>query len=627
MRSRKRTEEGSIEWMHTAEQDTDWIKLLLDTPAAAAELDAALLEDGPELLDAGCSSGSRQQTLPGSSEAHQASNNQLTGPASEVQGPPRSPTWGQTDSATVSGSQSEQVHSDHARSDHASGPDSDSESVKEGRLNARPPSSADGTVDLYVQSASSASPASGSAGAQGAEEAERARQQARMERNRESAHHSRQRKKMQLHEAEQRCQELQTQNNHLTGLVSRLTAENAALHHHLAAVCQRTGTPLPGPVMPPVLAPGMQPGMMRPPFGPYGPPMGMPLPPHVLMGQTPKVPIQKLKPSRPAAPEKRKAGKPDAGTSSSDSAGLPTSVPTSQAPEGRGRKRARTAAGASTALLALCCFFVFMGPMGPAIPGIGNTGGGLGLEYAALPGAPVRAGGRVLTALDMLPDNDTASSEVAVSTIPGGQLDILWQPDTNLTGVGVQVNDRGAEALALQRLKDLAPVALFSDWGPGLASRHWKDFPQLADSILASDHFASPLVCEERFRFDASAVADPAAVRRQLQRYLGTMQTFRGRAVSGAMPLPPIGHMEEEARAFQDVDPDEPKPKATIGCSQKEDDEEDAEAIVSVMLPTKQLAGSADAYFTSLDQLYVVVLKPRKQYTTYACTLPKPILV
>lgn len=41
--------------------------------------------------------------------------------------------------------------------------------------------------------------------------------QARMLRNRESAHLSRQRKKMQLEEVEQRCQNLQTQNTQLTG--------------------------------------------------------------------------------------------------------------------------------------------------------------------------------------------------------------------------------------------------------------------------------------------------------------------------------------------------------------------------------------------------------------------------
>ncbi len=61
--------------------------------------------------------------------------------------------------------------------------------------------------------------------------------------------------------------------------------------------------------------------------------------------------------------------------------------------------------------------------------------------------------------------------------------------------------------------------------------------------------------------------------------------------------------------------------KATIGCG-----EDDPDVVVSVMLPTKS-QGAADDEFTSLDQLYVVVLTPGVKYSTYSCLLPKPILV
>jgi len=44
------------------------------------------------------------------------------------------------------------------------------------------------------------------------------------------------------------------------------------------------------------------------------------------------------------------------------------------------------------------------------------------------------------------------------------------------------------------------------------------------------------------------------------------------------------------------------------------------------MLPTKS-QGAADNEFTSLDQLYVVVLTPGVKYSTYSCLLPKPVLV
>ena len=79
--------------------------------------------------------------------------------------------------------------------------------------------------------------------------------QARMQRNRESAHQSRQRKRMQLSEVEQRCEQLKQHNSQLNELVGRLTAENIGLKQQLVGICHQTGTPLPLPpasaVMPP----------------------------------------------------------------------------------------------------------------------------------------------------------------------------------------------------------------------------------------------------------------------------------------------------------------------------------------------------------------------------------------
>lgn len=73
----------------------------------------------------------------------------------------------------------------------------------------------------------------------------------------------------------------------------------------------------------------------------------------------------------------------------------------------------------------------------------------------------------------------------------------------------------------------------------------------------------------------------------------------------------------------QDLDRNKSKKphKATIGCG-----EDDPGVVVSVMLPTKD-EGNADDEFTSLDQLYVVVLTPGVKYSTYSCLLPKPVLV
>lgn len=51
-------------------------------------------------------------------------------------------------------------------------------------------------------------------------DSEEVKRAARMQRNRESAHYSRQRKKMQTNELERRCQELQAHNTHLMGMPS-----------------------------------------------------------------------------------------------------------------------------------------------------------------------------------------------------------------------------------------------------------------------------------------------------------------------------------------------------------------------------------------------------------------------
>ena len=61
--------------------------------------------------------------------------------------------------------------------------------------------------------------------------------------------------------------------------------------------------------------------------------------------------------------------------------------------------------------------------------------------------------------------------------------------------------------------------------------------------------------------------------------------------------------------------------KAKIG------EEADEEVVVSIMLPAQEGANSDNKSFTSLDELFVVVVKPLKSYVTYACNLDTPILV
>ena len=73
-------------------------------------------------------------------------------------------------------------------------------------------------------------------------------------------------------------------------------------------------------------------------------------------------------------------------------------------------------------------------------------------------------------------------------------------------------------------------------------------------------------------------------------------------------------HAQEEAKPF--------KFPTKIGCEDADDD-----VVVSIMLPTQQLEGKGNKSFQSLDEIFVVVVKPMKKYVTYACSLEDPILV
>ena len=93
-------------------------------------------------------------------------------------------------------------------------------------------------------------------------------------------------------------------------------------------------------------------------------------------------------------------------------------------------------------------------------------------------------------------------------------------------------------------VQDIAPLAVFSNFDTD-SKRYsspapWKNFGALADSVLIPDGLSSPAVCEKVFSLDASAVQDPVAARQQLQQYMATLHTFKGRSLK-ALPLPPIG--------------------------------------------------------------------------------------
>ena len=238
-----------------------------------------------------------------------------------------------------------------------------------------------------------------------------------MQRNRENAQLSRQRKKAQMEELAARCAALTQHNAQLAGAVRRLTAENAQLRQQLALVCQATKgaavvAPQPGAAAKPAAAgakpaapaaaaakpatagaapaakpaapsarpaaaaaavPAIKPatatdaavvaaatrGMQWPllPFG-FLPRVGLP------GVQRPAAAVQ------PAAAAARQQQQQQQRAAAAAKPAAPAKAPVRAAPEQpqRASKRARTASGASAAFLALLSVFMIAGLGGPRVP-------------------------------------------------------------------------------------------------------------------------------------------------------------------------------------------------------------------------------------------------------------------
>ncbi|KAK9832201.1 hypothetical protein WJX74_002645 [Apatococcus lobatus] len=438
----------------------------------------------------------------------------------------------------------------------------------------------------------------------GQPEEDDAKREERMQRNRESAHQSRQRKKMQVEELSQRCDGLQQQNTYLSGMVTQLTAENAALRHQLAGVGQ-------APAVPPAPA-GMPspPGSYPPPLFAYPAPLGRPAIPGMLFPQppmfpgavVPKVAIQKLKPSRPApAP----SSNPSRAGSRAAAAGGPA------------RKRLKQTGAAGTALLAISACFLFLGPFGMApisSPTFHPPGLGLGLDVLPGQGIAQDAGlsraGRVLTAADVLnPSNsslaDIANADSSYQLVPvegfNGSAWMLRDGDHENATIYLRPHDEAAQSLALERLKELGPVAVVNDWDNQATSRilgpSWQSFPSLAGAVMGGEGLLAPVSCSEAFSFEASTLAGgPGRMRQQLQQHLATLASFKGRSSgNGALALPPIGGLQDDTDGEPEVSSKRqrlsPQP---IGC-----DVEEGGVVVSVMLPTRQDLGASEPSLTN----------------------------
>lgn len=194
-----------------------------------------------------------------------------------------------------------------------------------------------------------------------------------MQRNRENAQLSRQRKKQQMADLETRCATLAQQNTKLTAAVQRLTAENAMLRQQLALICQQAGrnaaaTQKAGPAKPGAAARATQ----------------------AVKAGPASSPAQAAAPVGQAAPPGAAAGRPAAAPAAAPKLAAQPATQAAAAP-GPGVRPVATAAGAATSATAAAAAAVAargLVPQWPLLPfGI--------LPRVALPGQ--QQGARIAT--------------------------------------------------------------------------------------------------------------------------------------------------------------------------------------------------------------------------------------
>ncbi|EFN52810.1 hypothetical protein CHLNCDRAFT_138475 [Chlorella variabilis] len=508
---------------------------------------------------------------------------------------------------------------------------------------------------------------------------------ARMQRNRENAQLSRQRKKQQMSELEARCGTLTQRNAQLAATVQRLTAENMQLRQQLVLVCQQAGRAtgaagakpaagaaaaaaaaqagkVAGAAQAPATvaaaaAKGAQPAAGAAPAG-VAPKGVIPQWPLLPFGFLPKVTFSVQQSGRPtgqpAAAAAAAAAAP-AKPAQPAAAGAARAAPAAPA-AARPPKRAKTAAaGASSALLALFTLFMFAGPLTPAplaAPGASSASAAASIaaaagaqrmlqalpESAAAPfldgGEAAAGGGRRLQALPAAASEGQAPPRALPAG--GGRLHQLL--NSTLQALMEEPGNAALEAAALQRLQELGPVALLLDAdggagaGPLAASAA---FPRLAGQLFGGAGLEVPQMCHKVLEFDAASVPHAVRSRRSLERYVLGATGFRGRSLAAATADGGGG-----GAAAADPEPLRIEQPAAAGGEEGGGEEDGGggggtallprggvaagPVLVSVLLPANASGG---VKLASVDKVFVVLLHPQDKYLTYSCPLPRPVFL
>ncbi|KAG8099239.1 hypothetical protein GUJ93_ZPchr0013g33854 [Zizania palustris] len=444
------------------------------------------------------------------------------------------------------------------------------------------------------------------------------KRRARLVRNRESAHLSRQRKKQYVEELEGKVKVMQATIADLTARISCVTAENAALKQQLGGAAG-AGTPLPPLQMYPAVYP-LPPPWIHPAYAMRG-------------SQVPLVPIPRLK------------------TQQHVPAGATAQPPAKKA------KRTKKVAGVS--LLGLLFLLMICGCLVPAInriygaidaeegvafgPSHSDHGRVLAVEGNDIDPKVPRNGSETLPALLYLPRNgkhvkingnlvikSIVASEKAssrMSNYSGKSSGNQGKEDTSLAIPGYVAPLEAGEVLDSAKGVRNELMAL----APGDGSIYREDdgmLPQWFSEAMSGPMLSSGM-CTEVFQFDLSPTSAHAN---------GIVPVYSGSMTNSSQNFtenPPSGHVQKvknrrilyskaiplQGSTSNDTDHFKAPPKNQSHAGRKPV----SSVVVSVLADPRESNdrdGEGRISSNSLSRIFVVVLIDSVKYVTYSCVLP-----
>ena len=492
---------------------------------------------------------------------------------------------------------------------------------------------------------------------------------ARLARNRESAQLSRQRKKQQLSELERRCRALQSTNSQMHHMVARLSHENHALRHHIAAT---GGAPLP----PHLQMPATTPPLVVLPPGAAMPPGMVPVHPS-MMPQTQKVPLPAAAAPGVVAISVPESSGPKTGNLLDDApsvqkAPVVAAASTATAPVARGGKRRKGAGGSVAAVTAGALAVLSV----VCLAGVTVTTGGAGRAARGGVDSPAAAqlalgsssasyshqmtARRRLMGIQTEPEAETGDME------PIPMRGISWEIAIRPEPAGVDLWDARGKASYTEVLTGaLNEITLNPEASSVQTKNQGVSFDDAsfdngeADPLFAAFAAAglradalSRVICSEMFRWTpagnvtAGSGLDVELARRVRVAMEGdeseeeeetvvkgtrTIETTNGQTSAGellpsAIPLPPSVAPDGTSVALNVMGGDGGAPGGTKraeaaaarSISSGSFDGEDDAKLVSVLFSEETSEDTGD------KRLFVVTHSPRSsEYVTYACRFPR----